>query len=320
MAKFTDTKGKYLQAQSKKTRKDKSNELKESIGSLDRRVQKALSSGDTDQAKDLRSRQNKFTSKLGYNEAIRTGGVLRHGPDGKIIRSTRTGQPIMTGTGHETFREAKDKYYIDPTRNLQNTNPKAYAKMYPFANAMQRGPMVTQGLKSLFEKKELPIPYASPETQGLPGAEFPLGYAEALGTPEAYNLGNGIFDGTAPINVNAAGLDLSDGYQVMDAGSDTGMDFLDYFNLRDQLPNDGYDVAELTEDQMNLMTPGLNQPDLPGGLNKEQLWNKVKENEYGGRSGIFGIGAIPPQVPTTQEEFDDYYNKLLQGEGGHWVT
>ena len=82
MAKFTDTKGKYLQAQSKKTRQDKSNELKESIGSLDRRVQKALSSGDTDQAKGLRSRQNKFTTKLGLNEAIRTGGVLRQGgPD-----------------------------------------------------------------------------------------------------------------------------------------------------------------------------------------------------------------------------------------------
>jgi hypothetical protein len=262
MTEFSDTKGQYIQAQAKKTRQDKSNELKESIGSLDRRVQKALRSGDTDQAKDLRSRQNKFTTKLGLNEAIRTGGVLRQGgPDGKIVRSSTTGQPIMTSKGHDIFRETKDKYYIDPTRNLQNTNPKAYAQMYPAANLLQKGPMVVQGLKSLFEKKKLPIPYASPETQGLPGTEFPLGYAEALGTPEAYNFGNGIndtlansVDGTAPINVNAAGLDLSDGYQVMDAGSDTGigdnqgifsgmdlsgMDLLDYFNLRDQLPNEG---------------------------------------------------------------------------------
>ena len=79
-------------------------------------------------------------------------------------------------------------------------------------------------------------------------------------------------------------------------------------------------MAELTEDQMNLMRPGLNQPDLPGGLSKEELWNKVKENEYEGWGGIFGIGAKPPQEPTTREEFDDYYNRLLQGEGGYWVT
>ena len=53
----------------------------------------------------------------------------------------------MTGAGHDIFRETKDKYYIDPTRNLQNTNPKAYAKMYPGANLLQKGPMVAQGLK-----------------------------------------------------------------------------------------------------------------------------------------------------------------------------
>ena len=248
MAEFTDTKGAYLEAQAKKTRQDKINEIKESIGSLDRRVQKALRSGDTDKAKDLRSRQNKFTTDLGLERAIEAGGVLRQGgPDGRIVRSTRTGQPIMTGAGHDIFRETKDKYYIDPTRNLQNTNPKAYAKMYPGANLLQKGPIVAQGLKSLFDKgKRRDIPYANPETLGLPGTEFPLGYAEALGTPEAYNFGNRnneIFansvDGTAPINVNAAGLDLSDGYQVMPAGNEGILDLLDYFNLRDQLPNEG---------------------------------------------------------------------------------
>ena len=43
--KFSDSKGRYVKAQSKKTRADKSNELKESIGSLDRRVQKLLGRG-----------------------------------------------------------------------------------------------------------------------------------------------------------------------------------------------------------------------------------------------------------------------------------
>ena len=81
-----------------------------------------------------------------------------------------------------------------------------------------------------------------------------------------------------------------------------------------------YQMAELTEAQKDIMRPGLNQPDLPGGLNKEQLWNKVKENEYGGWGGIFGIGSKPAQEPTTREEYDDYYKRLLQGEGGYWQT
>ena len=299
MAEFTDTKGAYLEAQAKKTRQDKINEIKESIGSLDRRVQKALRSGDTDKAKDLRSRQNKFTTDLGLERAIEAGGVLRQGgPDGRIVRSTRTGQPIMTGAGHDIFRETKDKYYIDPTRNLQNTNPKAYAKMYPGANLLQKRPMVAQGLKSLFEKKKLPIPYASPETQGLPGTEFPLGYAEALGTPEAYNFGNGIndtlansVDGTAPINVNAAGLDLSDGYQVMDASDNTvtgdgifsgmdvsGMNLLDYFNLRDKLPG------------ANVLEEGYNKLQDDKGFDIDLGNQQLEYNKplWGGNLRLFG--------------------------------
>ena len=335
MAKFSDTKGRYIQAQAKKTRQDKSNELKESIGSLNRRVQKALSSGDTDQAKDLRSRQNKFATKLGLNEAIRTGGVLRQGgPDGKIVRSSTTGQPIMTSKGHDIFRETKDKYYIDPTRNLQNTNPKAYAKMYPIANALQSGlpglanlvpgmstfksiaksalsPLADAGgnlrtlagdmtgrpFAGLFDS-DRQIPYANPETQGLPGTEFPLGYAEALGTPEAYNFGNGIndtlansVDGTAPINVNAAGLDLSDGYQVMDASDNTvtgdgifsgmdvsGMNLLDYFNLRDNLPG-----ANVLEEGYNKL-----QDDRGFDIDLEQKQLEYNKPLWGGNLRLFG--------------------------------
>ena len=300
MAEFTDTKGAYLEAQAKKTRQDKINEIKESIGSLDRRVQKALRSGDTDKAKDLRSRQNKFTTDLGLERAIEAGGVLRQGgPDGRIVRSTRTGQPIMTGAGHDIFRETKDKYYIDPTRNLQNTNPQAYGKMYPVANLLQKGPLVAQGLKSLFDKgKRRDIPYANPETLGLPGTEFPLGYAEALGTPEAYNLGNGIndilansVDGTAPINVNAAGLDLSDGYQVMDASDNTvtgdgifsgmdvsGMNLLDYFNLRDNLPG-----ANVLEEGYNKL-----QDDRGFDIDLEQKQLEYNKPLWGGNLRLFG--------------------------------
>ena len=56
----------------------------------------------------------------------------------------------------------------------------------------------------------------------------------------------------------------------------------------------------------------LNTPDF--GVSKEDLFDRVKGMED---KGFFGWGA---QEPTTQEEYDDYYNKLLQGEVGNWVT
>ena len=48
--------------------------LQQSVGSLDRRVDKALADGNTDLAKDLRSRQNKFVKQLGLERARKIGG------------------------------------------------------------------------------------------------------------------------------------------------------------------------------------------------------------------------------------------------------
>jgi len=244
MVEFSDAKGQHLQAEAKKTRADKKRDLKESIGSLDRRIQKALGSGDTDTAKDLRSRQKKVVKKLGYKEAV---DAMKAAGSTKIAK-TGEGNPVMSGAGKDVFNETMDKYFIDPTRNLQNTNPKAYGKMYPGANFLQNAipTLIKKGASAInpalgilglnIGNKNKNIPYTNPETQGLPGAEFPLGYAEALGTPEAYNLGNGInnilansVDGTAPININAtaAGLNLPEGYQVMNANSlNDGLQFL----------------------------------------------------------------------------------------------
>ena len=71
-------------------------------------------------------------------------------------------------------------------------------------------------------------------------------------------------------------------------------------------------MAELTQDQMNMMGNPLNTPDF--GVSKEDLWNRTKGMED---QGFFGWGA---QEPTTREEFDDYYRQLQQGSVGNWVT
>jgi len=133
-----DARSAHLARQGSKTRKDKIHDIEQSVGSLDRRINTALEKGDTGLAKDLRSRQNKFTTKLGLERAIEGGGVLRD-KEGRIVRSSRTGQPVMTSGGREIFGQTKDMDFIDPTRRIQNVGGKAYGQMYPISNAMQRG-------------------------------------------------------------------------------------------------------------------------------------------------------------------------------------
>ena len=145
--------------------------LEQSVGSLERRVQNALDKGDTDTAKDLRSRLNKFTTKLGYERAILHDGVMRS-KDGKILRSTSTGNPMLNTIGREYFDETKDQDFIDPTRKLQNTGGEAFGKMYPISNFLQKGPPIVRGLKNLFDKGEKrDIPY---NLEDMPGVRYPL--------------------------------------------------------------------------------------------------------------------------------------------------
>ena len=75
---------------------------------------------------------------------------------------------------------------------------------------------------------------------------------------------------------------------------------------------EGYQTAELTQDQQNYMGNPINSPDF--GKSKQVIFDQVKDME---REGFLGFGG---QEPTTQEEFDDYYNKLQAGEVGNWIT
>jgi len=184
-----DGRSAHLKKEASKTRKDKIHDIEQSVGSLDRRINKAIESGDLDQAKDLRSRQNKFTTKLGLERAIESGGVLRD-KEGRIVRSTRTGQPIMTGGGQEIFDQTKDMDFIDPTRRIQNVAGKAYSKMYPISSRIQEGPLVYQGLKGLFDKGEKrKIPYTD---ERMPGERYPLD--EIIKEEEPFYGGRSLLD------------------------------------------------------------------------------------------------------------------------------
>ena len=151
-------------ASQQKSRVNKIKGLEQSVGSLDRRIQNALDNKDTDTAKDLRSRLNKFTDKLGYERAILHDGVMRN-KDGKILRST-SGNPLMNTRGREVFDETKDQDFIDPTRKLRNIGGDAYGTMYPGSDALQKG------LKYLFKDyKKRPSKY---NLEDMPGVRYPL--------------------------------------------------------------------------------------------------------------------------------------------------
>jgi hypothetical protein len=149
--------------------KDRIKSLEQSVGSLDRRIENALKAGNLDLVKDLRSRQNVFTTRLGDERAIQAGGVMRTG-DGSIIR-TSDGRPVFNNKGLGVFNQTKDMDFLDPTRKLQNENPEAFAKMYPITNRLNRGLPGVAFAKEALGIEDKPIAYTDDD---MPGVRYPL--------------------------------------------------------------------------------------------------------------------------------------------------
>ena len=143
--------------------------LEQSVGSLDRRIENALKAGNLDLVKDLRSRQNVFTTRLGDERAIKAGGVMRTG-DGRILR-TSDGRPVFNNKGLGVFNKTKDMDFLDPTRKLQNENPEAFAKMYPITNRLNRGLPGVALAKQALGMEDKSIAYTDDD---MPGIRYPL--------------------------------------------------------------------------------------------------------------------------------------------------
>jgi hypothetical protein len=159
---------------------DKIKSLEQSIGSLDRRIENALKDGNLDLVKDLRSRQNKFTTQLGNERAIKAGGVLRDN-SGRIVR-TGDGSPVFNNKGLGVFNRTKDMDFLDPTRKLQNEYPEEFAKMYPITNRLNRGLPGVALAKQALGIEDKPIAYTDDE---MPGVRYPLdvGFGAGEGEP-----------------------------------------------------------------------------------------------------------------------------------------
>jgi len=161
--------------------KDRIKSLEQSVGSLDRRIENALKAGNLDLVKDLRSRQNVFTTRLGDERAIRAGGVMRTG-DGSIIR-TSDGRPVFNNKGLGVFNQTKDMDFLDPTRKLQNENPEAFAKMYPITNRLNRGLPGAAFAKEALGIEDKPIAYTDDD---MPGVRYPLDVDFGAGEGEPF--------------------------------------------------------------------------------------------------------------------------------------
>ena len=146
----------------------KEDKLQQSVGSLDRRIAAALEKKDTDLAKDLRSRQNKFVKQLALERVRKTpGGTIQ----GNV--RMRDGTRPMTTAGFDVFQDTVDRDFLDPTRRLQNLYPEQAREMYPVESRLQMGLPTVQAIKALFGVKDKPIPYSDPR---MPGERYPLDF------------------------------------------------------------------------------------------------------------------------------------------------
>ena len=158
-----------------KSFKQKSDNLKQSIGSLDRRINNAVKSGNVDQAKDLRSRQNKFVQNLA-DTAVREAASPYGGNDPELTIQgnvrTSSGGPLLTTKGDELRQSVIDRDFLNPTRRLDNLFPKQMEAMYPVSRKAQRGPFALQAIKQMFGIEDKPIPYSGDGI--MPALRYPL--------------------------------------------------------------------------------------------------------------------------------------------------
>jgi len=200
----------------------KTDNLKQSIGSLDRRINKAIASGDTDQAKDLRSRQKKFVKDLAMNTVKQQ---VLGGDDELTIQGnvrTSSGGPLLTTKGGQLNQSIIDRDFLNPTRKLQNEFPTEMKRMYPITSGLQQGPFAVQAIKKMFGIEDKPIPYSGDGI--MPALRYPLD-EQNMAAAE----GPGIFSNEGDFNVasNVEDAVNSGEYRLINAGSlNDGLDLL----------------------------------------------------------------------------------------------
>ena len=159
------------------------------------------------------------------------------------------------------------------------------------------------------EQQQQGIPPSRRFNQGIPSPgrrKFENYLKRGLGQQGIGSLGPNIGRDRHPMarGMEQAAVDPSDWrtiLRILEAGGDPQTETA---GIMGAMPQERQ-MAELTDKQKNFMRNRYFSPDLPGAPTQDELYNRVKDRE---KKGLFGIGA---QEPTTREEFDDYYNNLM---------
>ena len=224
---------KGILANSTKTRNSQIKDFEQSVGSLDRRVEEALKQGNTDLAKDLRSRQNKFTKKLGLARAHQA--MINAAPlnmKDKIKKRIRSNPNFLNTSGFEIFQDTVDKDFLDSTRKLQNEYPDQYGEMYPITNVINKGPLAFRGIRAaLGDKERKQIPY---NLDDMPGVRYPLDKGPFFGGRSR----DPNFDNTPPI----VGAPTEDVIMSNIPGPDYDEDFTD--SIKSEVLPKQFDVID----------------------------------------------------------------------------
>ena len=261
-----------IMAASAGTRRSKRNDLQQSVGSLDRRVEKALADGNTALAKDLRSRQKNFVKDLAYERARKT-------PGGTIQGSVRTssGAPLLTTRGFNEFQNTIDQDFIDPTRKLQNKFPDQFGEMYPITNVLNRGPLGIRAIQAaLGDKERKQIPY---NLEDMPGVRYPLDQEPFFGGRSR----DPNFDSTPPMTAPLGPVTITD------LEDDLSTDFSE---TRDTLEDLGIDENQILPVQDDPDTDII-EKDSNDGSAIQQYYRQIEENKknfpdfYENRSPFF---------------------------------
>ena len=236
----------------------------------------------------------------------------------RFVYPDGSGYEERNGKEYPIQLKGPQTYRINPGNNKGYEGIQTALDKYKLMNASDVRQMDINRAKREYNESMLP-------TQLQPDyyTEGPVGMDESL-IPEYTNDFelDMILEGLTPEDLGSVPTltaGMGDSYQSLQQQmNELDVDSPNYDDMLEMLNNDMemkypyIEMAELTDDQMNMMGNPLNTPDF--GVSKEDLYKRTKDMED---KGFFGFGA---QEPTTREEFEEYYRKLQQGTAGNWVT
>lgn len=268
------------------SRKDKEKRLQQSVGSLDRRINKAMEAGNLDQAKDLRSRQNVFSKRLANQRMLQSGSFAKDS-SGRPIKDS-SGNLIGDTRGASIRDFSMQADFIDPTRRLFYKYPDKMAQMYPLTSYFNRGGLYGMAMNKFFPQSEQQRLKAYQNTLRYPG----IGgiYGEGQFPAQRYPLPQEAQDWLDDTNINDIKKikQLGTGINTIDQPFRSEAEAIQAYNQMNPnfspIPIPTASGVNTINQPYKLFNVGLSNPQKSaiifgkqGRVPKEEVWKRVQE-------------------------------------------